>query len=161
MGVRENEVVVQKKFIPKLLNMLAGLVVAVVGTFAVASPAQAATGPGICYNSGAYSFKYVQSSAHYYYYIDAWGRTGCPGTSLVRGEVYWSESGHVNQWAITAYDIACDAYGFTLYTNNGSVASTGCGTSPTKYISLSALNGKNKDFWINWHGVNSQAHPLP
>ena len=149
------------KFRRMLLTPLAALALVLGATVAFAAPANA-TGAGVCYNKGNYSFKYVQSSAHYYYYIDAWGRTGCPGTSLVRGQVWFYTSGsHTNQWQITAYDNYCDNYGFVEYTQVKSVSSTGCGTSPSKYIAFSELNGKPKNFWINWHGVNSEAHPLP
>jgi|tagenome__1003787_1003787.scaffolds.fasta_scaffold20711255_2 hypothetical protein len=141
--------------IRKLCKVLAGLAIVTASTLAVASPAQAAT----CYNKGNYSFKYTQHST-FFYTIDGWGANGCSGTSSVRGEAYGNYNNQ-NAVRIVAHDVRCDNYGFTVYTHVRSVASTGCGTTSGSTITFSQIRGYPYNFWINFHGVNSNAHTLP
>lgn len=141
--------------VQKLLKVLAGLAIIMGSTLVFASPAQAAT----CYNKGNYSFKYTQHS-QFYYTIDGWGVTGCPGTSSVRAEAYGNYNNQ-NAVRIVAYDVRCDGYGFVVYTHVRSVTSTGCGTRPGVTITSSQFGSYPYHFWINFHGVNSNAHTLP
>lgn len=135
-----------------------GLVVAGVGVLTIAGRGEA-TGTGVCYNKGAYSFKFSHV-AIYFYRIEAWGVTGCSGSSLVRAEAFGQYYG-VNAWDVDVIDDKCDDYGVTVYTHVKSVASGGCGIVRSFKVTFSELQGHNDDFWINWHGVNSKEQTLP
>ncbi|GAA2713046.1 hypothetical protein [Actinoplanes palleronii] len=90
----------------------------------------------------------------YYAEIAAFSGTSCSGAAAVVGQTH----GEDGKYLLSAFD---NNYGFNVYTAVKSVASNGCHGSPSTTVTRAQLSGHNLRFWINFRGVNSDAHNLP